>query len=117
FSRDWSSDVCSSDLIDLPFGAGLRLTTLRYYTPGGHAIQAQGIHPDVVLEPTLLRDRGSPLLREQDLENHLPAEGAKPPTANAPVHTRSRPATSDEVPGISPTHLGVARIAPDHPPD
>lgn len=104
-------------IIDLPFGSGLRLTTLRYYTPAGHAIQAQGIRPDVVLEPTALRDRASQLVREEDLENHLPAEGPKSPLTNAPVHTRPPTQTprSDEVPGISPTHLGVARVIPDDP--
>jgi carboxyl-terminal processing protease len=107
-------------IIDLPFGAGLRLTTLRYYTPGGHAIQAQGIHPDVVLEPTLLRDRSSQLVREEDLENHLPAEGKQtPPEGPTPAQPLgpARTPTSEEIPGISPTHLGVARVIPDDPTD
>ncbi len=34
-------------IIPLEDGAGLRLTTARYYTPSGVAIQAQGIIPDV----------------------------------------------------------------------
>src|SRR5205085_9972788 len=38
-------------ILPLPNGAGLKLTTARYYTPSGHAIQADGIHPDVVIEP------------------------------------------------------------------
>jgi carboxyl-terminal processing protease len=105
-------------IIDLPFGSGLRLTTLRYYTPNGHAIQAQGIHPDLVLEPTLLRDRASQLVREEDLENHLPAEGQKAESSTAPLQTRPRSqTTSEEIPGISPTHLGVARVIPDDPTD
>ena len=33
-------------IVSLPGGAGLRLTVSRYYTPGGHAIQADGVHPD-----------------------------------------------------------------------
>jgi ribose-phosphate pyrophosphokinase len=34
----------------LPGGAGMRLTVSRYYTPSGHAIQADGVHPDVAVE-------------------------------------------------------------------
>ena len=36
-------------IFELPGGAGMRLTTERYYTPAGHAVQADGIHPDVVV--------------------------------------------------------------------
>ncbi|TVR81932.1 MAG: S41 family peptidase [Rhodospirillales bacterium] len=32
------------------YGA-IRLTTARYYTPGGRSIQAKGIEPDIVVEP------------------------------------------------------------------
>lgn len=39
-------------IIGLPGGAGLRLTIARYYTPSGHAIQGDGVHPDVVIEST-----------------------------------------------------------------
>lgn len=70
-------------ILPLPAGAGLKLTTARYYTPSGHAIQADGIHPDVVVETP---PRGNPELgktvRERDLPGHLPAEG--PQSASAP---------------------------------
>jgi carboxyl-terminal processing protease len=62
-------------IIDLPGAAGLRLTTMRYYTPNGHAIQARGIEPDVDVAATRAPEAAS-ALRESDLENHLPAEGA-----------------------------------------
>ena len=62
-------------IIELPGGAGLRLTTARYYTPSGHAIQADGVHPDIVIESTRLPDNAAMVLRERDLEGHLPAEG------------------------------------------
>jgi carboxyl-terminal processing protease len=65
-------------IIDLPGGAGLRLTTMRYYTPGGHAIQAQGIHPDVTVQ-TGSTDKNLGPIRESDLENHLAPEGVPPP--------------------------------------
>ena len=59
-------------IVDLPGGAGLRLTVLRYYTPAGLGIQASGIIPDEdVVEPDAVGD--SPL-RESDIPNHLPSE-------------------------------------------
>ncbi|MCB9578201.1 MAG: S41 family peptidase [Polyangiaceae bacterium] len=98
-------------IIDLPGGAGLRLTTMRYYTPSGRAIQAQGITPDVAVAAAVVPDQSFGVLRESDLENHLPAEGppgsAPPPDAGAPPSGDG--GTSDE------THLGVAREVPKNP--
>ncbi len=37
-------------IYELPGGAGVSLTTMRYYTPNGRSIQAQGIKPDVLIE-------------------------------------------------------------------
>ena len=62
-------------IIALPGGAGLRLTIARYYTPSGHAIQADGVHPDIVIETTRVATPGYPTVRERDLEGALPAEG------------------------------------------
>jgi carboxyl-terminal processing protease len=59
-------------ILSLPGGAGMRLTISRYYTPSGHAIQADGVHPDVAVE--LKRDEGGISYRERDLEGHLAAE-------------------------------------------
>lgn len=65
-------------IFNLPGGAGMRLTTARYYTPSGRSIQAQGIVPDVWLKP--VRDKGpGEVVRERDLEGHLQAEGGGPP--------------------------------------
>jgi len=58
-------------IVDLPGGAGLRLTTLRYYSPLGRAIQADGIHPNVTV-PTSGGEFG--VMREKNIEGHLPAE-------------------------------------------
>lgn len=67
-------------ILPLPNGSGLKLTTARYYTPSGHAIQADGIHPDVVVDPGARASTQSALanartVRERDLPGHLPAEG------------------------------------------
>jgi carboxyl-terminal processing protease len=58
-------------IVDLPGGAGIRLTTLRYFSPLGRAIQAQGIHPDV---PVTTPNGDFGVVRERNLEGHLPAE-------------------------------------------
>jgi len=63
-------------ILPLPNGAGLKLTTARYYTPSGHAIQADGIHPDVVIESGTRGPSEPPrITRERDLPGHLAPEG------------------------------------------
>lgn len=62
-------------VIPLSDGAGLRLTTAKYYTPKGISIQNTGITPDIVLK--LEAKNGAkehPILREKDLERHLKNE-------------------------------------------
>ena len=52
----------------------LRITTARYYTPGGRSIQAQGIDPDLlVLDPNRPEDDR---ITEADLPNALDADRA-----------------------------------------
>lgn len=51
----------------------LKLTTARYYTPSGRSIQAEGVTPDIVLDPvkvTKLENLGE-RLKEADLSRHL----------------------------------------------
>ena len=51
---------------------GIKLTTARYYTPNGRAIQAKGIVPDVMLDETAEGDLYAALRpREADLNKHL----------------------------------------------
>ncbi len=56
----------------LPLGnnTAIKLTTARYYTPGGRSIQAKGIVPDILVE-----DPATPSqefhMREADLNKHL----------------------------------------------
>lgn len=38
-------------IMNLPGGAGMRLTTALYYTPSGTSIQAEGITPDIIVNP------------------------------------------------------------------
>ena len=60
-------------IFDLPGGAGLRLTTMRYYTPSGRTIQAEGIKPDVLIVPAK-PIAATDLVRERDLDGHLAGE-------------------------------------------
>ena len=62
-------------IIPMADGAGLRLTTARYYTPNGTSIQATGISPDVFVPQTNVDTATAPeghkFLREKDLRHHL----------------------------------------------
>ncbi len=50
----------------------LKLTTARYYTPGGRSIQAEGIVPDIVVEPSkVTRVESRKVIKEADLQGHL----------------------------------------------
>jgi carboxyl-terminal processing protease len=58
----------------LPLGnnTAIKLTTARYYTPGGRSIQAKGIVPDILVEdPSASAADNLLRLRESDLEKHL----------------------------------------------
>ena len=58
----------------------IKLTTARYYTPSGRSIQAEGIKPDVVIEPGQLAiAKTGDSFKEADLKGHLanPNEAAK----------------------------------------
>jgi carboxyl-terminal processing protease len=58
----------------LPLGnnTAIKLTTARYYTPGGRSIQAKGIIPDIVVEDPATVDQDQTFrMREADLERHL----------------------------------------------
>lgn len=98
-------------ILPLPNGAGLKVTTARYYTPSGHAIQADGIHPDVVFEPGTRGPAESPkIIRERDLPGHLPAEG--PQGGGAP---RGGAAGVRLDAGVDDTPSSVARDVPEDP--
>src|SRR3954466_3902431 len=54
-------------ILPLPNNQAVKLTTARYYTPGGRSIQAKGIAADIVVEDEATKV----LLREADLQPHL----------------------------------------------
>ena len=61
-------------ILPLPNNQAVKLTTARYYTPGGRSIQAKGIAPDLVVEDAA---EARVLLREADLQHHLSVEEDK----------------------------------------
>jgi len=75
-------------IIPLPDGAGLRMTTARYYTPANRSIQALGIAPDVEVsarqsdgQGTASADGGA--MRENRLDKHLKGQAEKSADAMA----------------------------------
>jgi carboxyl-terminal processing protease len=62
-------------IFPMPDGAGIKLTTARYYTPSGRSIQAEGIDPDIVYpfvpQKEDEEDSNRFIVREQDLSRHL----------------------------------------------
>ncbi len=67
-------------VIPLPGYGAIRLTVALYYTPSGRSIQAEGIVPDIIVEPAkieLLRNKDKKMqLSESSLRNHI-ANGSK----------------------------------------
>jgi carboxyl-terminal processing protease len=81
------------NVIDLPDGSALKLTTALYYTPNGTSIQAKGIEPDVMIEQLdakLLREArlGAGEITEASLAGHLAVNA---PAASAPQQPRTTP--------------------------
>jgi carboxyl-terminal processing protease len=100
----------------MPLGnnTAIKLTTARYYTPGGRSIQALGITPDIVVEdPTDTLTR----VREADLQRHLengrapekkdPADKAAPPANSS---SRAKPAPAPSPAELKPTELGSKEV-------
>lgn len=58
-------------VLPLTGDSALKLTTARYYTPKGRSIQADGIHPDIVVAEATLNEDNRRTIREVDLPRHL----------------------------------------------
>jgi carboxyl-terminal processing protease len=88
----------------MPLGnnTAIKLTTARYFTPGGRSIQALGIKPDILVEdPTDTLTR----VREADLTRHL-LNGTKPDEAKEPATQRAKPAAQPGTSDAKPAELG-----------
>jgi len=69
-------------LRQLTADTAIKLTTARYYTPKGRAIQARGVTPDLLVDETPEGDGWNSLrVREADLEKHLNSDDGQPEAA------------------------------------
>jgi carboxyl-terminal processing protease len=87
----------------MPLGnnTAIKLTTARYYTPGGRSIQALGIKPDIMVEdPTDTLTR----VREADLTRHL--SNGKPDDKKEPSAPRVKPQPPVSPAEMKPVELG-----------
>jgi carboxyl-terminal processing protease len=101
-------------IVDLPGGAGLRLTTLRYYTPSGRPIQAQGVKPDILVGGASAA-LGYGVLKEQNLEGYLPpVEGGRAPLVSPP-QPPDPPKADVESAVTEELDLGMSRDVPSDP--
>ncbi|HEX4354248.1 MAG TPA: S41 family peptidase, partial [Polyangiales bacterium] len=83
------------NVIELPDGSAMKLTTALYFTPNGTSIQAKGIEPDVAIEQLdakVLREArlGSGELTEASLAGHLAVPSSTPNVQPAPNEEASR---------------------------
>ena len=98
-------------IIPLEDGSALRLTTARYFTPKGRSIQALGITPDIIVADALPDGkRGGParMIREKDLDHHLPGEGEKEPPEKVPA----KPPEKIQDPTKKPAAVGEIKEDP-----
>ena len=94
--------LCSvQTVLQISEDKAIKLTTSRYYTPNGRSIQAEGIKPDVMIEPAKLElVKNTENYKEADLKGHLvnPNEQAdatntfKPVEETTPEEPKTEPA-------------------------
>ena len=79
-------------VIPMPGGAGLKLTTARYFTPKGRSIQVKGITPDIIINAS---ETGKPVkaegydFREADLDGHILSDDGRETKKRTPPHSNS----------------------------
>ncbi|MBU1665734.1 MAG: S41 family peptidase [Gammaproteobacteria bacterium] len=87
-------------ILPLNNGTAIKLTTARYFTPGGRSIQAKGITPDIPVEEATISSAGETAkieVREADLERHL-TNGDEQDTANKLPHAPKDGKSKNEKP-------------------
>jgi carboxyl-terminal processing protease len=87
----------------IPMGnqGAIRLTTARYYTPSGRSIQAQGIDPDIIVEPARVEKIDQPRARrEADLRGAL--RNDQTPAQQQQQQQQQQPAAGSETPSADP---------------
>ena len=82
----------------LPADTALKITTARYFTPGGRSIQAKGIVPDVFLDETLEGNVYAALrMREADLDKHLQGADEKKDAAREKAREEARKKLEEQI--------------------
>lgn len=86
-------------ILPLSNGTAVKLTTARYFTPSGRSIQAEGIKPDIVLDPMRVSavERTFEPIKEADLSGHLINGNSKkaPPADHKKVEKKESLAQTD----------------------
>ncbi len=79
-------------ILPLSNGTAVKLTTARYYTPSGRSIQAEGIEPDIALDPVRVSAVESSFepIKESDLSGHLMNGNGKKPGKKDGEKTRDK---------------------------
>jgi carboxyl-terminal processing protease len=100
------------NIIDMPDGSALKLTTALYFTPSGTSIQARGIDPDVVIEQL-----DANVLREARLGATEYSEAALARHLNGPEASRTAVGEGGSAPAAKPSSSSAApaRTAPRLP--
>ena len=83
-------------VFQLENSTGLRLTTAKYYTPGGRSIQNVGITPDIEVKLPIVKEAKSGdavhmIVREKDLERHLKNDTVKEEKKTDPKQKETAP--------------------------
>jgi len=93
----------------LPLGnnTAIKLTTARYYTPGGRSIQAKGIVPDILVEdPASAGQDNTFRMREADLNKHLVNEKSPDEKPDVPAAHSTNAVKGDAAKPV-PTEFGT----------
>jgi carboxyl-terminal processing protease len=110
-------------IIQLPGHGAMRLTTARYYTPSGRSIQAEGIEPDIVVEPAKIEKINEGVVQhEADLPGALKntdadqagkAAAPKPPADQTPAKpgssNKDQSAPADQTNSVDASVIGTTQ--------
>lgn len=88
-------------IMPLSNGGAIKITTARYYTPSGRSIQAEGIEPDIILQPLKVsKDSASAdgfqMIKESELKGSLQNNTKAATKAAAEAQTREKQAKDDQ---------------------
>jgi len=95
-------------VLALSENSAVKLTTALYYSPSGHTLQAQGVSPDIPVDPGYRS--GNIVITERDLPGHI--EPKEDRGAQSQPHRASEPKAP---PSDDRIHHGVLRVLVEDP--